>query len=127
VLAESGIDALSYAALHPEEATRYASTGGAMNFSQPALIASAIDKLGQGARIVIATDNDPGGHALADQIDALARDSGRADLAVSRDLPEREGQDWNDVGSRQRFARKWAISPKNILQGRLRTSVGCGE
>jgi len=97
VIAESAIDALSYAALHPDEATRYASTGGAMNFNQPALIAGAIARMGQGSRIVIATDNDPGGHALADQIEALARDSGRADLAVSRELPEGQGQDWNDV------------------------------
>jgi hypothetical protein len=97
VIAESGIDALSYAALHPDEAARYASTGGAMNPSQPALIAGAIEKLGQGARLVIATDNDPGGRALADQIEALARQAGREDLVLIRDLPEGEGSDWNDV------------------------------
>ena len=97
VIAESGIDALSYAALHPDEAARYASTGGAMNPNQPALIAGAIEKLGQGARLVIATDNDPGGRALADQIEALARQAGREDLVLIRDLPEGEDSDWNDV------------------------------
>lgn len=97
VIAESGIDALSYAALHPDEHARYASTGGAMNPNQPALIAAAIAKMGQGARLVIATDNDDGGRALAEQIEALARESDRPDLSIFRDLPEGEGQDWNDV------------------------------
>jgi hypothetical protein len=38
---------------------------------------------------VIATNNDPRGHALADQIKALARE----DFAVIPDLPEGEGGD----------------------------------
>jgi hypothetical protein len=97
VLAESGIDALSYAALHPDEHARYASTGGAMNPIQPVLIAAAIGKMAKRSRLVIATDNDEGGRKLADQIAAVVRDTGRKDLAVIRDLPEREGQDWNDV------------------------------
>jgi Protein of unknown function (DUF3991)/Toprim-like len=75
VLAESGIDALSYAALHPDELTRYASTGGAMNPNQPALIRSAVARMGQGSRIVIATDNDEGGRALAEQIEGIAAES----------------------------------------------------
>ena len=36
VLAESGIDVLSYAVLHPDDDARYASFGGAMNPFQPA-------------------------------------------------------------------------------------------
>lgn len=107
VIAESGIDALSYAVLHPDAATRYASTGGAMNPNQPALIRAAIERMGQGrdgsfkSRVVIATDNDEGGRKLADQIEALARESGRADLDIVRDLPEGEGQDWNEVLKRR--------------------------
>lgn len=97
VIAESGIDALSYAALHPDEHARYASTGGAMNPGQPALLRAAMERMGQGSRIVIATDNDEGGHALAGQIEDVARESGREDLVVLRDLPEGEGQDWNEV------------------------------
>jgi hypothetical protein len=97
VIAESGIDALSYAALHPDKAARYASTGGTMNPNQPALLQAAIAKLGQGARLIIATDNDPGGRSLADQIAALARETGREDLVLIRDLPAGEGEDWNDV------------------------------
>jgi hypothetical protein len=73
-----------------------ASTAGAMNPNQPALIASAIERMGPGARIVIATDNDAGGRALADQIDAIAAETRRRDLTVVRDLPEGEGAGWND-------------------------------
>jgi hypothetical protein len=38
MIPDSGIDALSYAALHPGKAARYASTSGAMNPNQPALL-----------------------------------------------------------------------------------------
>jgi len=38
---------------------------------------AAIDKkMGQGSRVLIAADNDPGGRAPADQIEAIARESG---------------------------------------------------
>jgi len=97
VFAESAIDALSHHVLHPGERTRYASIGGALNPTQPALIRAAIERMGEGAEIVIATDNDPDGRKLADAIEALARETGRGDLRVSRDLPPQEGQDWNDV------------------------------
>jgi hypothetical protein len=58
----AGIDALSCAALHPgaDDDARYASTGGAMNPNQPALIRAAIEKIEQGARLIIAPYNDPG-------------------------------------------------------------------
>src|SRR5262249_21895277 len=45
VFAESAIDGLSYAALHPDQHTRYASIGGAPNPKQPALIAAAIMRM----------------------------------------------------------------------------------
>lgn len=97
VLTESGIDALSYAALHPDNHARYASTGGALNPTQPALIRAAIAKMGPGSRILIATDNDPAGRELADKIEALTEETGRADLTIIRALPDGPGQDWNDV------------------------------
>jgi hypothetical protein len=97
VIAESGIDALSYAVLHPENAARYASTGGAMNPAQPALIRAAAAKMPEGARVIAATDNDQAGRDLADEIEIAVREAGRSDLTVHRDLPPGEGQDWNDV------------------------------
>ena len=72
-------------------------SGGALNPTQPALIQAAIERMGEGAEIVIATDNDPDGRKLADAIEALARETGRGDLRLIQDLPPREGQDWNDV------------------------------
>jgi hypothetical protein len=97
VIAESGIDALSYGALFPDEHARYASIGGAMNPGQPDLVSSAIQKMPQGARVILAMDNDGAGRDLADQIEALAQATGRVDLAIRRHLPEGEGDDWNDV------------------------------
>jgi len=82
---------------------RDASAGGSLNPNQPALIRAAIENLGQGksgrfsARVVIATDNDEGGRALAGRLEAAAAETGWEDLSVIRHLPEGDGQDWNDV------------------------------
>ena len=97
VIAESAIDALSYAALHPDAHTRYASTAGALNRDQPALIRAAIEKMGQEASILIATDNDPAGRELASAIEAIAGEGACEGLRIVRDLPEGEGRDWNDA------------------------------
>jgi len=96
VLAESAIDALSYAALHPDEHARYTSFGGAMNPSQPALIRAAIERLSSGAIVRIATDNDEEGADFAATIEDLAAETGRDDLAVEPSLPV-DVKDWNDV------------------------------
>lgn len=91
VIAESALDALSYAALFPDDQTRYFSTGGSLNPNQPALIAAALAKMPQPAALILATDNDPAGDALADQIRTLVPDG----LEVRRPRPE-IGKDWND-------------------------------
>jgi hypothetical protein len=96
VIAESAIDAISYAILHPEEGTRYASIGGKMNPGQPALIRAAIERIPEGAVIIAATDNDPDGRALADEIETIMKATGRADLTFQADLPKGEGADWNE-------------------------------
>ena len=56
-----------------------------------------IPKMGQGAAIIIATDNDTGGRKMAGQVAASADENGRADLQIVQDLPEGEGRDWNNV------------------------------
>lgn len=96
VIAESGIDALSYAVLHPDDHARYASFGGAMNPFQPALIRAAIERLVPGATVRIATDSDAEGEGLAEVIKALVLEAGRGDLAVERAAPV-DAKDWNDV------------------------------
>jgi hypothetical protein len=96
VIAESAIDALSYAALHPDERARYASFGGAMNPSQPALIRAAIERLSPGAVVRIATDNDEEGAGFARIIERLVAESGKADMAVDRAVPL-DAKDWNEA------------------------------
>ncbi len=66
---------------------------GGVSPNQPAPIRAAFEKMGQGAAIVIATDK----RALAGQIEAIAGETGRADLHIVRDLPAGEGADWNDA------------------------------
>jgi hypothetical protein len=96
VLAESGIDALSYAVLHPDDNARYASFGGAMNPFQPSLIRAAIEPLALRATVQIATDNDEEGAGFAAIIEGLVAEAGRGDLAVERAAPD-DAKDWNDV------------------------------
>ncbi|MBP6735198.1 MAG: toprim domain-containing protein [Chromatiaceae bacterium] len=101
MLAESGIDALSYAALHPNDNARYASFGGTMNPSQPALIRAAIKRLVPVATVRIATDNDEDGAGFAAIIEGLVAQTGRGDMAVERAEPV-DAKDWNDVLRRRR-------------------------
>lgn len=68
-----------------------------MNPQQPELIRGAIQKMGQGSRLVIAADNDPAGRKLAAQIEAIACQTGRSDFHVVNALPPEEGADWNNV------------------------------
>lgn len=97
VIAETAIDALSFAALFPDESTRYASIAGKMNDSQPALVAGAITKLPAGGVVIASMDNDADGHELALRIRAIFTDLQRGDLSFENQPPERSGADWNDV------------------------------
>lgn len=96
VIAESAIDALSYAALHPEEHARYASFGGAMNPSQPSLIQAAVERLPLGVVVRIATDSDDEGVRFAAIIEAVTVEAGKGALVVDRVAPP-ETKDWNEV------------------------------
>lgn len=95
VIAETAIDALSHFALKRPGATRYVSTAGSLNKTQPELIQRAARKLPQGGLVVVATDNDPGGDALLKAIcEAL---SGVDRIKVVENRPLTRGDDWNDV------------------------------
>jgi hypothetical protein len=80
VLCESAIDALSYAALYPDERARYASIGGKMNPMQPALIRLAIVRMPARSIIVGAMDADVEGGRLAELVREAVELSGRDDL-----------------------------------------------
>lgn len=97
VIAETAIDALSYATLHPGEGIRYVSTGGELNPIQPELLKSAFSKLPKGGRVILALDNDAGGDQLAEKIQALFSDSSPAEVDLLIDRPPTRGQDWNDA------------------------------
>lgn len=97
VFTETAIDALSYYALEGHPKMRLFSTGGALNPFQPGLIAAAVQRLPEGGTVILATDNDDGGDALAVHIAAAVERSGRADLSILEDRPTTRGQDWNDV------------------------------
>ena len=107
VLAESAIDALSYAVLFPdaEDRTRYASLGGKPNAKQPGLVQSTIARLPEGAEIAAAFDADEAGRLLVNMVriavEGVARKIGR-NLIFQVHLPTQEGEDWNQVVQRAR-------------------------
>jgi hypothetical protein len=96
VIAESGVDALSYAALFPASHDRYGSIGGKPTPAQHAVLGTAISRMPQGSEIVAAMDADDAGKRLADWMEEIFRACGRADLTLRRDQPA-TGKDWNDM------------------------------
>jgi len=103
VLAESAIDALSYATLFPDAAdqTRYASLGGKPNSQQPGLVQATIARLPKGSEVVAAFDADGAGRELVGvvrlAVAAVATETGRRDLIFQVQLPAQEGEDWNRI------------------------------
>lgn len=97
VLTESAIDALSYAALFPDDRTRYRSIGGQISPQQPALITAEITQMPLGSAIVCATDNDDAGHQLAAIVENAVQATERSDITFRVHVPASNGADWNDV------------------------------
>lgn len=90
VIAESAIDAMSYAQLYPADNTLYVSFGGSWSGKQQDLIRGLLAKNAQ-AEFVIATDADGLGHQYAEAIRQLAP----AGTKLHRHGPE-HGKDWNE-------------------------------
>jgi hypothetical protein len=103
VLTESAIDALSHAALFPDEEdqTRYASLAGRPSRRQMGVLYAVLAKLPEGAEIVAAFDADPAGRRLAGELRQivanLASRRERSGLIFKSHLPPQEGEDWNMV------------------------------
>lgn len=95
-LAESAIDALSFAQLFPDGQSRYASIGGQMNPKQPGLIKAAVLKMPEGSDVIAAMDADDEGRKLAEIVHQAVFETGRSDLRFSLRLAEGM-KDWNDV------------------------------
>jgi hypothetical protein len=95
VFCESTVDALSYAALFPDDRTRYASIGGQLNPTQPALIRAAAAGMPMNAKVIAATDADTQGAKLAETIREAVGLTGRDDLDCVVHHPD-GFKDWND-------------------------------
>ncbi|MHB8989212.1 MAG: toprim domain-containing protein [Desulfobulbia bacterium] len=90
VIVESAIDGLSHAQLHENSDAAYVSVGGQMNNLQHTLLHRVFERAAnQEAEIVIATDNDPAGESLAEEIQRLVPTHGQ----FFRSMPARK--DWN--------------------------------
>jgi hypothetical protein len=102
VLCESAIDALSHAALFPEEHARYASIGGKLSPTQPELIRAMSTRMPQKSRIIAAMDADADGAKLAEVVRDAVELTGRSDLSFVFQEPF-GFKDWNDQlrGSRK--------------------------
>lgn len=98
VIAESGIDACSYAALFYCPNTCYMSTGGTLSPLQKDLISSAIKKLpsAAGGMVTVATDHDDAGDDIAAQIESIFQSCNRGDLHFKVHQPDTPHWDWND-------------------------------
>lgn len=92
---ESALEALSYAALFPDERNRYASTGGYISEQQRPLIAAAIREMPAGADIVTSMNRDGAGQQLADIVREVYVGTGLTDRCFIEYYP-RDFKDWND-------------------------------
>lgn len=103
VIAESAIDALSYAGLFPdsEDHTRYGSLGGKPNPKQPELVKAAVARMSAGSHIIAAMDADEAGGQMAEvvrlAVESVGAKSGCADLVFKIHQPGLEGKDWNEA------------------------------
>ena len=100
VIAETAIDALSYAALHGHEQTRFVSTAGQMNPAQPGLLRKAMEGFGgmaEGSEIVAAVDHDEGGEQIAETIKGVYDGLEAPGLVFRVHMPPNTGEDWNDA------------------------------
>lgn len=97
VIAETAIDALSYAALKSTPGSRYVSTAGELNPDQPILLKQAMEKLPEGGEVVLALDHDAGGDKIGSRIEAVFAMVNRPGLSLVYDRPATLDADWNDV------------------------------
>jgi len=97
IIAETAIDALSYAVLSGHHRSHFVSVAGELNDEQPALLGYEIGRLPRNGAVVVAFDNDDAGDRLTRKIAGIFADSNRLDLTLYNDRPIERGADWNDV------------------------------
>ncbi|MCG6157632.1 DUF3991 and TOPRIM domain-containing protein [Rubinisphaera margarita] len=109
VICETAIDLLSYAAIKGIEGHRFFSTAGQISPLQGECLRSAARKMPEKSVIVLAFDNDAGGHRLAEQVQEAL---GSAERMLITDFPGPVGADWNDVLRGQAFPRHKLPEPR---------------
>ena len=95
IVCETAIDMLSVAMLEGTQRKRFFSTAGQISPMQAECLRSATAKMpGTESRIVLALDNDEGGHKLAKHIREALQD---VTLPIVDHFPTPPDSDWNDV------------------------------
>jgi hypothetical protein len=92
VITESPIDAISYHQLNPNDQTRYISFSGYMNTKQTDLLKSAINKMPDHSKIILATDKDIAGDSHAKLIASFSTNKTHKLIRHTPDI----GKDCND-------------------------------
>lgn len=97
IIAETAIDALSYAALHPDDQAIYFSIAGQLSPEQKDLLRSTVAKKPPETPIILAMDNDEAGKALIETITGLISAEDCPGVEFRPHTPPEAGQDWNDA------------------------------
>ncbi|WP_146535742.1 DUF3991 and TOPRIM domain-containing protein [Rubripirellula reticaptiva] len=103
VICETSIDMLSIADREGTDHRRFFSTAGQISPMQAECLRSAISRMPEGSRVVLALDNDDGGRKIAARIKEELAHSG---VPIVEHYPPVPGQDWNDVLQDRRNAAK---------------------
>jgi 5S rRNA maturation endonuclease (ribonuclease M5) len=121
VIVESAIDALSHAELMHDTDAAYISVGGSMSDKQRDLLAQAIKNLqARGGKLIVATDSDPAGETLAQQIAALV-----PGISAQRQAPTRK--DWNDDLKEKSLQSRLQHAKAGVRQARSRSAKDIGH
>ncbi|MGE9296255.1 MAG: toprim domain-containing protein [Puniceicoccales bacterium] len=91
-IAESGVEALSYAVAKPAAGRLYVSTGGAWSSLTNDDIRRLCHSV-RATRVIAAFNNDVGGRHHTDRLEKILAPDG---VAVVPDFPPQKGDDWND-------------------------------
>ena len=98
VIAESGIDALSYHALFKKQDATYAAVcGGMKKETQYDLVLSLMQNLKNLQTVILAVDNDEGGMKIAGKLQESIEGADFFKGSIQLHVPEIAKDDWNEV------------------------------
>ena len=117
VISESVIDALSYQQIHGLKNAMFLATGGGLSSRQCTILGEMLKSTPNIHSVILATDNDDGGHRIANQLTTAIEQTSFAGTAVKHS-PQIEGEDWNDVlrSQSERLSQTWDKCIKPLPQ-----------